>query len=41
MDWIYLTQDGDKWLPVVKRLTNIRVNSNAENALTGRGTVRF
>lgn len=41
MDWIYLTLDGDKWLPVVKTLTNIRISSNVENALTGRGTVRF
>ena len=41
MDWIYLTQDGDKWRLFVMRVTHIRVRSNAENVLSGRGTVQF
>jgi hypothetical protein len=38
---IYLAQDGDNWRPVVKKVRNIHVGSNAENALIGRGTVGF
>jgi len=41
VDWIYLTQDGDKWRLFVMRVTHIRVRSNAENVLSGRGTVQF
>ena len=41
MDWIYLVQDGDKWRAVVKRVTKLCVRPNAEDALHGRGTVRF
>jgi len=41
MDWIYLTEDRDKWQTVVSQIINLQVSSNMENFFTDFGTVSF
>jgi hypothetical protein len=36
--WIYLAQDGDRWLVVLNTAVNIRVAYEAENFVTTRAT---
>jgi hypothetical protein len=41
MDWIYLTEDRDKWQAVVSTIINLQVSQNVENFFTDIGTVSF
>jgi len=41
MDWIDLTQDRDRWLPLGNAVMNLRVPLNLQNFLTSWKPVRF
>jgi len=41
MDWIGVTQSGDKWVAVVQEVMNRRFRKNVRNYLTGWGMNLF